>query len=132
MEYGRREPMKSESGREPTAFTMKSIKELLAEETHDISQAPTMRTPLPKSHVQQPPHMRGAVPVLDARAPQTQAQAPVNKNTLRTTSAPKVDAEMTARPMPLPEGLHEMVQPKEAKAEPAPKRKSLLGRLIGG
>ncbi len=122
MEYGRREPIKGESGREPTAFTMKSIKELLAEQTTGPAEAPTLRTPLPKTTLQQPPHMRGRAPM----------PAPVTKPALRASVAPKVEAEMTAPPMPLPKEALEALRPQSELAEPVEKPRSFLGRLIGG
>ena len=123
MEYVRREPIKGASGREPTAFTMKTIKELLAEDAAKPAEAVTMQTPLPKSHVQTPPHLRGAVPVVPARV------APATKPALKASSAPKIDADITAPPQALPKLTP--VEPEPA-PEPAPVKKSLLGRLMGG
>lgn len=127
MEYVKREPMKSASGREPTAFTMKTIKELLAEDQTQPGDAVTMRTPLPKNRVQQPPHLRGAVPVVDAAPKSTMKPA------LKASAAPRIDADITAPPQALPK-----LAPAEAQAAPAPApapapvKKSLFGRLIGG
>lgn len=66
MEYGRREPLKSAPANEPTAMTMKSIREILAEQGQEGLLNPpkandvTERVPLPQSYLQQPPHMRPA------------------------------------------------------------------------
>ncbi|MEO0666706.1 MAG: hypothetical protein AAFZ99_02210 [Pseudomonadota bacterium] len=141
MEYVKREPIKGASGREPTAFTMKTIKQLLAEDQTKPCDAETMRTPLPRSHVQQPPHLRGAVPVVRAEAA-TDAK-PAGKPALKASAAPKIDAEMTAPPQALPKFVQEAdptavtaaPAPVAAPApapEPEPKKRSLLGRLIGG
>ncbi len=124
MEYAKREPIKGASGREPTAFTMKTIKELLAEDESGSGDAETMRTPLPKSQVQQPPHMRGPVPVV--------AKPANSKPALKASAAPKIDADITAPPQALPK----MVATPAPAAEPVlatePKKRSLFGRLIGG
>ena len=45
MEYGRLQPLKGASAAEPTAFTKKTIKELLAEEGVDASEAQLSRAP---------------------------------------------------------------------------------------
>ena len=47
MEYGRLQPLKGASAAEPTAFTKKTIKELLAEEGVDASEAQLSREPAP-------------------------------------------------------------------------------------
>lgn len=124
MEYVKREPMKSTSGREPTAFTMKTIKELLAEE--QAAPAPgdavTQRTPLPNPQVQQPPHMRSK-PILPAKA------KPVAKATLKASSAPRIDPDVTAPPTALPKAAV-AAQPVDA-GEPVAEKRTLLGRLIG-
>ena len=129
MEYVRREPMKSASGREPTAFTMKTIKELLAEDQTQPGEAETMRTPLPKNQVQQPPHMRGAVP-----APAKVQPKPVAPRlpALKTSAAPKIDADITAPPTALPKIAQQAAPAPTPTPEPAAKKKSLFGRLIGG
>ncbi|WP_415921692.1 hypothetical protein [Tateyamaria sp. SN6-1] len=121
MEYVKREPMKSASGREPTAFTMKAIKDLIAEDTSGMSEAPTMRTPLPKAYVQQPPHMRGNVPVVPSQP------RPARKPALKASAAPRIDADITAPPQALPKIVQEHPAP-----APAPRKRSILGRLISG
>ncbi|MEL6566021.1 MAG: hypothetical protein AAFQ59_16390 [Pseudomonadota bacterium] len=134
MEYVKREPMKSASGREPTAFTMKTIKELLAEETsHAPADAETMRTPLPDNKVQQPPHMRGPVPVVKPRTVPAAASA---KPALKTSAAPRIDADLTAPPQALPKLAQQQAAPAPAPTSisapiPEPRKKSLFGRLIG-
>ncbi len=55
MEYGRLEPLKGNSAPEPTAFTKKTIKELLAEEGVDASEAQLQREPVAAAGVEQPP-----------------------------------------------------------------------------
>ncbi|WP_299694993.1 hypothetical protein [uncultured Tateyamaria sp.] len=125
MEYVKREPIKGASGREPTAFTMKTIKELLAEDAARSADAETMRTPLPKSHVQQPPHMQGPVPVVPAKA------KPATRPTLKASAAPRIDADITAPPQALPK-LTPAAPEMQVEIKPAPAKKSLLGRLIGG
>ena len=122
MEYAKREPIKGASGREPTAFTMKTIKELLAEDTTMPAEAVTMQTPLPKSQVQTPPHLRGAVPVVPARVAQKAKPA------LKASAAPRIDADITAPPQALPKLAP--VEP-EPTPEPEPVKKSFLGRLMG-
>ena len=85
MEYGRLEPIKGVNGQEPTAFTKKTIKELLAEEAEaaearaqdgqaevahppaadeitqvaqDILEVPVAPERVEPAGLQQPPHMR--------------------------------------------------------------------------
>lgn len=69
MEYGRLEPLKGNSASEPTAFTKKTIKELLAEEGVDASEAQLTREPVPAPAMQQPPHMQDADAVKAAFQP---------------------------------------------------------------
>lgn len=125
MEYGRREPMKSESAKEPTAFTMQTIQELLAEETSRGNEDPTLRYPMPKTNLQTPPHMRAT----DPRPVQVPERT--TKPALMAGTAPKVEAERTAPPMPMPV----MEAAPEDMAEVSPvstdKPRSFLGRLIG-
>lgn len=133
MEYGRREPIKGASGREPTAFTMKSIKELLADELPNSAEAPTLRTPLPKTQLQQPPHMRGRLPVAAQKT--SASYAATVKPHLKASSAPKIEAELTAPPMPLPKSavaMHETVAQPTLAPEPqaVEKPRSFFGRLI--
>ncbi|MEO0866635.1 MAG: hypothetical protein AAFY39_19115, partial [Pseudomonadota bacterium] len=80
MEYGRREPLKSASAKEPTAFTMKTIQELLeieAQQNVDAAEAPTARMPMPKQSVQTPPHLKSVDPFPgNDAAPQVAAYVP--------------------------------------------------------
>ena len=102
MEYGRREPLKSASAKEPTAFTMKTIQELLeieAAQNAAAAEAPTARMPMPKQAVQSPPHMKSVDPFPEQdEAPAVAAYVP---------QAAELTAEDEAKP------------------------RSLLGRLIG-
>lgn len=149
MEYGRRQPIKGISGQEQTAFTMKTIKELLAEDTSGAAQAPLMRStqsaepagaqrrpdagqtnPPAQGHLQQPPHLRQP------------RQAPVPaRNGLKASTAPVFEVERTAPPMPMPKvavskaaALPPLAPETDGQAEKAAaeKPKSLLKRLIGG
>lgn len=121
MQYGQRQPMKSTSAKESTAFTMKSIKELIAEED-GFSEAVTLRGPLPKTHIQQPPHLR---------------QAPVAKPTLKASAAATFDADITAPPTAIPASVRMAaaqvgsVVPKQPTPLPKAKPRSFFGRLMG-
>jgi hypothetical protein len=119
MEYGRREPMKSESAREPTSFTMKTIQELLAEEQEAFSEAVTTRQPLPEKHLQQPPHMCGA-------APEPKCAESAAASEPKACAAPELDAEKTATPTPV-----RTMEPKPVQAQPVAKSRSFFGRIIG-
>lgn len=123
MEYGKREPMKSASGREPTFFTMKAIKDMIAEEMAQ-GEAPTERRPLPPVQVQQPPHLRGKVSTAKTKPKPMSAHAHA-----KTSVAPKVDPDLTTPPTALPKDLHAAIA--EDMRAPQPK-KSFLSRLIGG
>lgn len=139
MEYGRREPIRGASAIEPTAFTMKSIQELLDEAGTDIQvtpvTAPPAQMPASKSQLQQPQHLRNpeAMPVVQRPAtPRVVTQRPAAKPALRTSSAPAFEAEKTAAPMPLPAAMASNVtQFPPLKAEPEEKPRSFLKRLIG-
>jgi hypothetical protein len=120
MEHTRLKPMEGISGREKTAFTMKTIQELLAEEVSSDAGAPAADAPAPESGLQQPPHMTNAAPV-----------EPAAKPALRTTTAPAVEAERTMPPMPLPPIAKADALPTIAPATEEPKPRSLFGRLIG-
>ncbi len=121
MEYGQREPMKSVSAKEPTAFTMKSIKELIAEEKDTFARAVTLRMAMPKSELQQPPHLRGAAP-----APRKPAVA---KPVLKASSAPQFEAEITSPPTAIPASIRGQI---DETPEPTAKSRSFFSRLIGG
>lgn len=104
MEHLRIKPLKGVSAPEPTAFTMKTIKELMVEEGGNpddafLTSAPTS-TPAPASapeqHIQQPPQF-------DAEAQHREQQT-------RDVFA-----------------MDDAVEPQA----PAEKKRSLLGRLIG-
>ncbi|MEX0312093.1 MAG: hypothetical protein AB3N17_17805 [Tateyamaria sp.] len=128
MEYGRREPMKSSSAKEPTAFTMKTIQELLEIEARQeawASEAPTARYPMPNQKVQTPPHMRKSDPFPEAEA------APADKPGLMSSAAHPVEAETTAPPMAMPKVSGYIPHAIASKREEDEKPRSLLGRLIG-
>lgn len=128
MEYGRREPMKSTSAKETTAFTMKTIQELLkieAQEDAWASEAPTQRYPMPKQNVQTPPHLQSADPFpADEHVQQ-------DKTDLRSTAAHTVEAEKTAPPMAMPKVSGTIPQAAENKRNTEGQSRSFLGRLIG-
>ncbi|WP_298256631.1 hypothetical protein [uncultured Litoreibacter sp.] len=119
MDHTRLKPMEGVSGREKTAFTMKTIQELLAEE---IAAPTPTATPAVEAAPEQPPHVAVA-----AEEPKPVAAKPA----LRTTTA----AERTMPPMPLPEltkasALPPIAPADEAEAEPVSKPRSFLGRLM--
>ncbi|WP_421702678.1 hypothetical protein [Aliiroseovarius sp.] len=130
MEYGRLQPIKGVSGRESTAFTKRTIKELLEEEAaamvagEDPTVAPTDLPEEPSSEPVRPT----APPAADPEKTQSPSalasswlrQPPHLQDTGQDSSsdrpkdyAPKADA----------------VQPEAA---PSEKPKSFLRRLIGG
>ncbi|TDT72954.1 hypothetical protein BDE40_3132 [Litoreibacter halocynthiae] len=112
MEHGRLQPMKGASGREKTAFTMKTIKELLEEEALKKTQTPM---PLPTApEVQKPeaaapsasePYAEAATPAVEPKKPAAQKAA----------ALPPISPAPAAR----------------ATEQPAEKPRSFLGRLIG-
>lgn len=122
MDYEHREEIKGESGREPTAFTMKTIKELLEEEQEQAQAQPKPRAqpaPIqePPARVQSPPQMQNPAPVAPARrATDSPARQPAG-----------FEGDVTVPPTP------PVIADKVMNAAPeaAPERKSFLGRLIG-
>lgn len=128
MEYGRREPMKSTSAKEPTAFTMKTIQELLAEEIAAGGADPTQPVPQPEAGLQMPPHLRAPSP-----QPPINEIAATNKAEPIAGTAPQVEAERNASPMAMPPVEIAADQPPAETTPPAqPKSRSFLRRLIGG
>ncbi len=103
MEYGRLQTIKGVNGREPTAFTKKTIKELLAEEGAEAADAELMQSAAPKP----------------APQPKPQKAAP----------QPRAEAPKPAAPEPARERFEELAP--QASEKPAAKSRSLLGRLIG-
>ncbi|SFR40555.1 hypothetical protein [Litoreibacter janthinus] len=108
MEHTRLQPIKGTSAREKTAFTMKTIKELLAEEGTDASQVlnadPAPKAADPAPEVKAAPAVsseRVASPAPKAATPKAAALPPI-------TPAPSASAETDAD-----------------------KPRSFLGRLIG-
>ena len=75
------------------------IKELLAEDTAKRAEAVTMQTPLPKSHVQTPPHLRGAVPVVPARVEPKDKIRGLQEGAIDYVTKPQAVEALAARAM---------------------------------
>lgn len=115
MEHLRLKPIKGASGREKTAFTMKTISELLAEEGSAATQTPMMRSSSIEPETQQAPDQPCEDPV--AAEPE-----PVNN------TAPAIEEMRTAPLAQKASALPPITPVAEASAK---KPRSLLGRLIG-
>ncbi|RLJ60267.1 hypothetical protein BCF46_0465 [Litoreibacter meonggei] len=105
MEHTRLQPIKGASAREKTAFTMKTIKELLAEETARASQEPVSPDPEPAPEAK------------DAPAVEAEQAAPPTPEKAKSKAAalPPITPAPGAK----------------AAEKPAQKPRSFLGRLIG-
>ncbi|SHF63248.1 hypothetical protein SAMN05444273_108137 [Litoreibacter ascidiaceicola] len=112
MEHGRLQPMKGASGREKTAFTMKTIKELLEEEALKKTQTPMPLPTVPEVQEPEAAAPSAPEPSAEAAAPAVEAEKP---------AAPKAAALPPIPPAPVA----------QAAEQPAEKPRSLLGRLIG-
>jgi hypothetical protein len=105
MEHQRLKPIQGASAREKTAFTMKTIKELLAEETSKESSVPEPMIAEPAPEVSTPP----AVEAVQAAPPAPEPAAP--KAAVLPTLPPLAEADDAE--------------------QVADKPRSLFGRLIG-
>ncbi|WP_299192579.1 hypothetical protein [uncultured Litoreibacter sp.] len=78
MEYERLKPLKGVSAAEPTAFTKKTIKELLAEEGAEGSEAELMRSAAPQANPQPAPMPEPAIQRPAHAAPAAAQPAPAD------------------------------------------------------
>ena len=149
MEYGRLQPIKGESAQEPTAFTKKTIKELLAEEAeamekagiaHPPSQAASQSGDEPAGALLAAPHnaapLAAATPAAlqdpvhpSAPAARPALQQPPHMRAVAPEPTPEPEAAPEVAPEPAPAVQAAAPQPAEA---PAPKSRSLFKRIIGG
>ncbi|MEL7164650.1 MAG: hypothetical protein AAFY52_08840 [Pseudomonadota bacterium] len=120
--------IEGKSGAEITAFTLKAVKSIVQGE------AMTEQTPLPASQVQQPPHMRGKLDVVETK-PQPKPETAVAPEP--EVIAPAAPVAQAATPVAQPAACDDA--PAETIAEPdalhcaahAPRKRSFLARLTG-
>lgn len=129
MEYGRLEPIKGVSAQEPTAFTKKTIKELLAEEAAALeakaAEAEAQKTKAATELAEKAKAARVRADEAAAR-PAPEAQMPPQPEP--ETAGPRVQQppHMRAAFDPLPP--QEVTKIQEL---PGGKARSLLGRIFG-
>lgn len=135
MEHLRLKPIEGASGREKTAFTMKTIKELLAEDGSKESKDLLLNASSPEGDVAQAGDVvsETPVPVAAEAAPVVAAPAVVAPV---VEAAPVIEEEQVGAPIPKlvvskAASLPPIPPAPEVAAAPVAKPRSFLGRLMG-